>query len=167
MKKHERVYAQIDPLRHLEQNAEVSLNVEVGIAGGWREHLLGKGYSPQLADHVGPDGLVGPPQHTKAERRNRHPRHQLLVGALWITPKIGFGRFAQKKEGNNLHHIVKLRFQEVAPAMTVVLHPHRPGIAAYRGAVQSIVPSRNHARHSDLTLDRLLARGLRRNSDHR
>src|ERR1700737_3436205 len=51
--------------------------------------------------------------------------------------------------------------------MTVVLHAHRPGIAAYRSADQSIIAIRNHARHGDLTLDWPLARGLRRNSDHR
>jgi hypothetical protein len=51
--------------------------------------------------------------------------------------------------------------------MTVVFHRYRPGVAPYRGAIQSIVASRNHARNGYLTLDRLPGRGLRCNSHHR
>ena len=50
--------------------------------------------------------------------------------------------------------------------MTVVFHRYRPGVAPYRGAIQSIVASRNHAGNGYLTLDRLPGRGLRCNSHH-
>src|SRR5271170_5474815 len=35
--------------------------------------------------------------------------------------------------------------------MTVVLHTNRPGIAAHRSAIQSVVAIWNHGRHGDLT----------------
>src|SRR5437764_14104070 len=48
--------------------------------------------------------------------------------------------------------------------MTVVLNPHRPGVAPDRGAIEAIVAGRNHTRNGDLTLDWLPCRGLRCNS---